>query len=167
MCNLYNKGHLIQAFFVAGADDDAPVAGHEEATVGSDTDQRPQLGGHLPQQHQSGLIQTRTGQSRLEILNDISFIWILIQDRRHSDSSKYAARVRAEQAAAVAAGSAKGPVVVRSRKGAGGGGGAGGVGGKSGKSGSGGDISGSQRLSLGSHRCEKQTLQETAFIICP
>ena len=80
-------------------------------------------------------------------------IWILIQDRRHSDSSKYAARVRAEQAA-VAAGSAKGPVVVvRSRKG--GGGGAGGVGGKSG---SGGDISGSQRLSLGSHRCEKLTL---------
>ena len=79
--------------------------------------------------------------------------WILIQDRRHSDSSKYAARVRAEQAAPAAV-SAKGPVVVRSRKG-GGGGGAGGVGGKSG---SGGDISGSQRLSLGSHRCEKQTL---------
>ena len=92
----------------------------------------------------------------------------MIQDRRHSDSSKYAARVRAEQAAAVAAVSAKGPVVVvRSRKGGGGGGGGGGAGGVGGKSGSGGDISGSQRLSLGSHRCEKQTLQETAFIICP
>merc|ERR1719420_977942 len=68
-------------------------------------------------------------------------------DRRHSDSSKYAARVRAEQQAAA---SAKGPVVVRSRKGGGAGGGGGGGGGS--KGGSGGDISGSQRLSLGSNR---------------
>ena len=91
-------------------------------------------------------------------------IWT-VQDRRHSDSSKYAARVRAEQQAAA---SAKGPVVVRSRKGGGPVGGAGGGGGGGGKGGSGGDISGSQRLSLGSNRCEKRTLPVTNYhIICP
>ena len=62
----------------------------------------------------------------------------MTQDRRHSDSSKYA-RLRAEQEVAAAKGAdggAKAAVVVRSRKGDGG------------KCGSGGDI----RLSLGGQR---------------
>ena len=55
-------------------------------------------------------------------------MYLLVQDRRHSDSSKYA-RLRAEREAAKA-------VVVRSRR-----------------CGDGGcDVSGHQRLSLGGHR---------------
>ena len=78
----------------------------------------------------------------ISIWEDLQYC--LIQDRRHSDSSKYAARLRAEQEAVAAKGAAghgARAVVVRSRKGDSGGG-------------SGGDISERQRLSLGGQRCK-------------
>ena len=117
-------------FVGAYGDATAPLAGRGQVLDGADALQRPQLRGHLPQQHQSRLVvEARAGEDLKYFGIEFGMIWNfdLNQDRRHSDSSKYARQDGAKAVPVV--------VVVRSRKGD-----------------SGGDISERQRLSLGGQR---------------